>query len=1041
MKQMNWTIAISCAAGMALAAPEWENEQVNAINREPARAISFPLADAEAAFTQDDPATPYRISLNGMWSYLWNGSPNDRPVDFYKTDFDDSKWYTIDVPSCVEMRGYGIPIYTNIRFPHQRKPPLIGTEYNPVSSYRTTFEVPAQWDGREIFIRFDGVYSAFYLWINGKKVGYSEDSKLPAEFRLTPYLKSGKNLMAVEVYRWSDGSYLEDQDMFRFSGIYRDVSLFATPKAELRDFYVTTDLNDAFNAAKIAVRVKGRVLDNKETTVTVSGALFDAANKKVVDLAPASIKLAADGADGTAQLTTSLNTPHLWSAEDPYLYTLLLTLTNADGTKDLRTAKVGFRKVQIRDGVVLFNGKPVKFKGVNRHETDPENGRTVSRELMLKDILLMKQHNINTVRTSHYPDHYYWYQLCDRYGLYVVAEANVESHGMGYGKESLAHVTSWEKAHVERNVNHVENYKNHPSIFMWSLGNEAGPGENFAAAAKAVRAADPTRLVHYERQNEIADVDSAMYSSVDWVYQRGKNTKKPFFMCEYAHAMGNAMGNFKEYWEAYYSSPSLCGGCVWDWVDQAIWKKTGRIGADGKPERFLAYGGDFDDQPNDGPFVCNGMTDPLRRVTPKLTEVKRVHQNLVVTSDKLQNGEAEIWNRFAFTDANTFECRWSLTCNGVEVEKGTAPALSVAPLSRKKIQLPLPKTSVQKGNEYFYRVSFHLPKATLWAPAGYEIAASQLRYGDTTYAGQPIADSATPLQVTQTPETIRVWNQNVDVIFCRKSGMMAKLAYASRVIWDSADGLARGPRANAFRAFVDNDIWLRNDFYNSGLTQMNDHAQPLETTVEQNGKKVIVKACVRADGFKSARIEHDATYTIMSNGRILVKNTMTPKGKLPTLPRLGVRMMLHGDLEQMAYYGRGPMENYIDRKMGSDIGRYESTVTDQFWNYVRPQENGCHCDVRWVSFKDKAGKGATFTFPQPLFMTATHFLSEDLELARHRNGQQRIRVPLEPRPEICLSIDATQLGLGGASCGPRPMQVYMTDKKPHSFQYEIQPIQ
>ncbi|MDD4442122.1 MAG: glycoside hydrolase family 2 TIM barrel-domain containing protein, partial [Kiritimatiellae bacterium] len=660
---MKWFCLAAAALCLNAAAREWENEQVNAVNREPARAASFPLAKAADALTAEEPDTPYRVLLNGDWTYCWSGSPDERPADFHTPGFDASRWFTIDVPSCVEMRGYGIPIYTNIRYPHQRKPPLIGTEYNPVSSYLKRFTVPAAWQGRPVFIRFDGVYSAFYLWVNGTYVGYSEDSKLPAEFNLTKHLKAGENTLAVEVYRWSDGSYLEDQDMFRFSGIYRDVSLFSPPAAELRDFSVTTQLAADFKSAVLHLTAKGRALGGKAVAATVKGELFDAGFNRVATLPELRLALAADGADAAAHCETPPGqelAPRLWSAEDPYLYTLVLTLAGADGSQDVRTCKVGFRRVEIRDGKILFNGQAVKFKGVNRHETTPENGRTVSREEMLKDILLFKQNNINTVRTSHYPCHYAWYQLCDRYGIYVVGEANVESHGMGYEKESLSHVASWEKAHVERNVNQVENYKNHPSIFMWSLGNEAGPGKNFKAAYDAVKALDPTRPVHYERANEIVDVDSHMYPTVDWVYERGKNTAKPFFLCEYAHAMGNAMGNFKEYWEAFYSSDSLSGGCIWDWIDQAVWKYTDRVLPDGTRERYLAYGGDFDDKPNDGNFVCNGVITPDRKVTPKLVEVKRVHQNLMVTAENAATGTVEVWNRFAFTDAAAFDARWSL---------------------------------------------------------------------------------------------------------------------------------------------------------------------------------------------------------------------------------------------------------------------------------------------------------------------------------------------------------------------------------------------
>lgn len=1038
------TAVAAALAGLAClgarGAREWEDEQVNAINREPARAESFPLADGRAALTAEEPETPFRMSLNGKWAYMWNASPDDRPADFYRTDYDAGRWYSIDVPCCVEMRGYGIPIYTNVRYPHQRRPPFIGTAYNPVSSYRRSFTVPAGWAGRPVFIRFDGVYSAFYLWVNGRRVGYSEDSKLPAEFNITRYLKPGGNLLAVEVYRWSDGSYLEDQDMFRFSGIYRDVTLFSPPAAELRDFYVTTGLDGGGGRASLRVRVKGRSLAGREVRAAVSARLYDAAFKPVAALAPARLSLPADGSDAAAVLEASVPSPRLWSAEDPCLYTLVLTLAGGDGSRDVRSCKVGFRQVRIQDGTLLFNGKPVKFKGVNRHETCPGNGRTVSREQMLRDILLFKRNNINTVRTSHYPDHYYWYRLCDRYGIYVVAEANVESHGMGYGGESLAHAPSWRKAHVERNVNQVENYKNHPSIFMWSLGNEAGPGENFAAAARAVRAADPTRPVHYERDNGVADVDSAMYPTVEWLYSRGKNRSKPFFLCEYAHAMGNAMGNFKEYWEAFHSSASLAGGCVWDWIDQALWKETDRVGPDGRRIRYFAYGGDFDDTPNDGPFVCNGIIGPDRRETPKLAEVKRVYQNIEVFCENAASGEAEILNRFAFTDLSAFEARWELARDGERIASGALAGLSLPPLSRGKIKLPRLKADPVPGAERFLRISIRLRQDAPWAEKGHEVAACQLPFIPAAKpAGPPPGPpECPPVSLEEDAEGVTVRGEGFEAAFSRRTGTLSKLVYGGRTVIRDEAGIVHGPRFTAFRAFVDNDVWFRDAFYASGLTQMRYHAHPLEA--ERLGpSQVRIAASVNADGAKSARFVHDAEYIVSGDGSVSVMNTVTPAGAQPPIPRMGIRMMLDGSLERMAYYGRGPWENYVDRKTACDIGLYESTVTDQEVPYVRPQENGCKCDVRWAAFTDAGGRGALFTFSEPLFVTATHHLSEDLETARHRNGQRRIYNPPAPRREVCLSLDCLQMGLGGASCGPRPMAKYTIAARPVRYAYAIRP--
>lgn len=1032
-------LILSSMVVMSLSAREWEDETVNSVNREPARAVSFPLNSVKAALSDEEPVTPYKLLLNGEWSYMWNGSPEDNPQNFFKTDFDDSNWYTIDVPCCVEMRGYGIPIYTNVRYPHARTPPLIGVAYNPVSSYRTAFDVPADWKKRPVFVRFDGVYSAFYLWVNGQYVGYSEDSKLPAEFNLTKYLKAGQNQMAVQVYRWSDGSYLEDQDMFRFSGIYRDVSLFSPPPVELHDFWATTKLDSEYKNATLGLQLKVRSLNGKASDAVVKSTLFDAKDKKVAEPV---VKLAvnANGQDVVARVEVGIKEPSLWSAESPYLYTLVMELTSG-GSTDIRSCKVGFRQVEIKGGTLLFNGKPIKFKGVNRHETDAAEGRSVSRKVMLQDVLLMKRHNINTVRTSHYPNNYYWYRLCDKYGIYLVAEANVESHGMGYGKESLSHVESWKAAHVERNVNQVENYKNHPSIFMWSMGNEAGPGLNFKAAIDAVHALDNTRPIHYERANEFADVDSRMYPTVEWLYKRGKNTEKPFFMCEYAHAMGNAMGNFKEYWEANYSSDSLSGGCIWDWVDQAIWKYTDRVGSDGKRKRYLAYGGDFDDMPNDGNFVCNGVIGPDRKVTPKLIEVKRVHQNIMAISDNAALGSVEIWNRFGFTPSSAFNAFWELTCDGKVTDDGKLDLPNVAPLSCKTIKIKVPLVKPLEGAEYLYRIRFCLKKDTLWAPKGYEIAASQLAFSSKAAVVKADVEKISDLprvKVAENDDSVIIEGKDFKLVFCRQSGTIAELSYDDKVVMADKAGITHGPKVNAFRAFMDNDNWMRKDFFESGLSQISYHARSI--TVEKiSDQAVRVLTEVDACGFKSARFQHQSEYLISGDGVISVQHTIIPVGKMPALPRMGVSMMLDKSLENMAYYGRGPWENYIDRNTGSDLGYYESTVTQQYVDYIKPQDCGAKSDVRWLALTDEDGDGVLIKAGQPIFISALHYTAEDLYRARHRNHQERIYNIPDAREEICLNLDIAQMGLGGGSCGPRPMEKYLLKVRPVRFGYMMRP--
>ena len=1032
---------------------EWEDPQVNALNREPARAAGFPLApgDVHSAKAPDGAVPSFRKSLNGNWRFMWKASPADRPAGFERTDFDDRAWYEIDVPSCVEMRGYGVPIYTNKRYPHVRNPPFIGTEYNPVSSYRTRFAVPRAWDGRPVYVRFNGVESAFYLWVNGAFVGYSEDSRLPAEFNLTPFLKrDGENVMAVEVYRWSDGSYLEDQDMFRLSGIFRDVELFAPPPCELRDFQIDTEPEGDSQKAvawSLRVRVKARrAVGASAGKAAVSGELFDG-EKQVASFSAIEIELPADGSDGVAETTVSVVEPSLWSAESPFLYTLVLRLDAAAGAPDIRSCKVGFRKVEIRDGTFLVNGRPVKLKGVNRHETEPSNGHTLTRQDMLHDILLFKRNNINAVRTCHYPDHAYWYELCDRYGVYVIAEANVESHGMGYGEETLARVPAWRLAHVERNVRNVETFKNHPSIVIWSLGNEAGAGGNFIAARDAVRAVDATRPIHYERQSGDMDMDSSMYPSVEFVQKRGENTAKPYIMCEYAHAMGNALGNFQEYWDAIWASPSLMGGCIWDWVDQALWLETDRLAPDGTRERYYAYGGDFDEQPNDGPFVCNGVVGPDRKPTPKLAEVRHVYRSLAVSSPDAAGGEAELWNRNAFIDAGLFEARWALQQDGRVVASGSFGRLACPPLQRRKIRLAKPDVEPPPDSECFYRVSFHLLEATEWAESGYEIAADQLPYGKTGAAETPEPETEglsffkRKVTLADDPASGEIAVKGKDFLFAvnRKTGTISRLVYGVKPVIADAEGIVRGPRVNVFRAFTDNDKWMREAFFDRGLTQLRYHPQPVRAALAKDGTSATLSVTVNVDGAKRARFVHEAVYRVSADGTVEAGNRIVPLGKMPDLPRLGVRMMLDSRLENLAYYGRGPMENYIDRCTGSEIGYYEGTVTGQYVPYVRPQENGCRSDVRWTAFFDESGDGVLFTFGTPLFMTAEHFTSEDLEFQRHRRGQERVYAPVAPRPEVCLSLDVKQMGLGGASCGPRPMAKYLLKAEPVSFTYTLQP--
>jgi len=1068
-----WAAALTAAAEK----PEWEDLEVNSVNRLPARTYTVPLAaEADALTDALEPETPYRLSLNGNWKISWAGRPQDRVKDFWKVDFDDSKWLTIDVPSCVEMRGFGAPGYTNVRYPHKMEWPKIldrdtgKPDYNPVSSYRTTFTVPADWAGRRVILRFDGVYSAYYVWVNGKKVGYAEDSKLPSEFDITPYLvpndapgtkhqapgtrhqAPGTNLLAVEVYRWCDGSYLEDQDMFRYSGIYRDVTLWAMPRDGIWDFAVKTTPVDGYEKWKLEVEgewEKVKVEGQGQRRMSVS--LYGPDKKKIGDLVPTPTPTPTP-TPNTCTYSTTL-AARAWSAEDPCLYTLVVrsspesnnqTIKQSNNSQtDIRMRRIGFKEQKIVGHTFLVNGQKVKFKGVNRHETNPDNGRQVTLDDMLADIRLMKRYNINTVRTSHYPDHRLWYELCDRYGIYLCAEANVEGHEPQYGEKGLGRFKEWNHSIVERNARHATFYRNHPSVTLWSMGNETGHGDCFRNAMTAVRKIDPTRPIHWERGNADADVDSRMYPTAEWLEKRGQlgdgqldaeadkwakqdqqHRGKAFFMCEYAHAMGNAMGNFQEYWDAFYNHDSLAGGCIWDWVDQAVWKYTDRVDPKtGKRDRYLAYGGDFDEDPNDGPFCCNGVVDPFRNVSAKLVEVGHVHRNLVVT--RKPDGTLELWNRFAFTWADAYDGRWELLEEGRVVASGAFAVPHLAPLSRGPLALELPSVA-KDGKERFLNVNFVLKADTLWAEKGWPVARNQVAYGEAAAFALKTSPAAKPA-VAEDEKTVTVTAGGTKAVFCRRSGTLAELTLNGKTILkDPAPGVVTGPQLTCERAFTDNDIWLRQgqswsvdrakSFYGSGLTQLRYHARPIEV------KDGAVRIVTEVTGLKSAGFTHEATWTFGADGAVSVRNVVTPRGVMPpALPRLGLSLKLDKSLEAMRYYGRGPRENYIDRKTGSFFGVWDSTVTEQYEPYVRPQDNGSKCDVRWVEFRDADGRGVRFSASAPLYLQALHYGMEDLEFARHRNGQQRFRTPLVPRGEVCLNLDIRQLGLGGASCGPGPI--------------------
>jgi beta-galactosidase len=996
--------------------PEWQDPRVVGINKLPPRAEFGTYATTAQAIKLDWRASPFFKSLNGNWKFAWAGRPADRPTDFYKTDFDDSKWSKIKVPSCWETSGYGIPIYTNIRYPHATNPPFIDESYNPVGSYRTTFDLGKGWESRRTILRFDGVYSAFYVWVNGNRVGYSEDSKGPAEFDVTKYVKPTGNQLSVEVYRWCDGSYLEDQDMFRWSGIFREVSLRSWSPYTVNDLRVESKLSDDFQQGELIINPDIK----SDKPYRLSAQLFQG-ESMVCDFV----------GDASREIRLKLQVPKLWSAEKPNLYTLVLNVLN-EQQKVVETVsnRVGFRKIEWKDGVFKVNGQPVKLLGVNRHEAHPDTGRTLDRQTMIQDISLMKQFNINTVRCSHYTNDPYWYELCDRYGIYVIDEANIESHGMGYSMErSLGNQPVWETAHMDRTERMVATHRNHPSVIMWSLGNEAGPGVNFEKTSKLVHDLDVSRPVHYERYNQVTDVDSVMYPGVDYIHNEGKrNSKKPFFVCEYAHAMGNALGNLKEYVEAYDAHPRNMGGCIWDWVDQAVRKR------DENGDWFFAYGGDFDDHPNDGPFCNNGLVPPDREVTPKLWEVKKVYQRVALTGVNTDEGRIKVTNKFAFTNLNEYDWVWSVSEDGVVVSEGTMLPPNIAPGTTADVSVPIGVLVRKPGMEYMLRVGLRLREEAVYADKGHEVAWAQLPMTNGLAAPVTALSSLRDLSIQEVSDTWDFVAGDLKISFNKSSGLLSSYQIAGK------ETVKRGAWLNTFRAFVDNDVWFQKSYWDSGMGSMAHRLMDFKVTRLSNGAGR-VDVLMDCRGFKGRGFYHRAVYTVLSNGAITVDNEFTPVGgDLPQLPKVGLEVRMPREFEKLTWLGRGPFESYPDRKQAADVALFSKSVSEITSLTVRPQEFGNHEDVRWAALTDASGIGLMFQADDSLAVTASHFDARDVDNSRHENGEPRKLIPVLPRDETIVCLDAQQMGLGGASCGPGPLPQYLCRPGARTWRVNIKPV-
>ncbi len=1005
---------------------DWENPAVFGINKEAPHADLMLYPNASTALKGDRARSPWYHSLNGQWKFHWVRKPADRPLDFYKLDYNDRGWKEIPVPANWEMQGYGIPIYSNIPYPFPANPPQIPHDYNPVGSYRREFTVPDSWNEREVLLHFAGVQSAFYLWINGQKVGYSQGSRTPAEFNITKYIKPGKNLLAVEVYRWCDGSYLEDQDFWRLSGIFREVFLYSVGDLHIQDFWVRTDLDDAFKNAVLLLDVNVKNYGKQLASATVKVELLDENNKLIKSEWLTTITSVRVGGESQLAFKIPVQSPKLWSAKIPNLYTLLLTLKDDSGqVVEVIPCRTGFREVDITDGQLRVNGKPILLKGANRHEHDPDKGHVVGTASMIRDIEIMKQHNLNGVRTSHYPNRTRWYDLCSRYGLYVIDEANIESHGMGYLPDStLGNKPKWKAAHLDRISRMLERDKNHPCVIIWSLGNEAGDGVNFEAASDWIHHRDPTRPVHYERaeMRPHTDIYCPMYATIDQIVKYAESDpSRPLILCEYAHAMGNSVGNFKEYWDVIEKYSALQGGFIWDWVDQGLSKLT----TDGQP--YWAYGGDYGDLHNDGNFCCNGLVQPDRKVNPSLLEVKKVYQYIKTEPLDLLEGKIRIRNTYDFKNLGFVAARWELCEDGKRIQSGKLDIPALKPGEEKPIHVPFRQPALKPGADYWLKVSYHLKKSELWAKKNHTVAWDQFQIPYDVPKNAPLAiGDLPPLKVDERGRTIQIEGKTFTLKISRRTG--AIVSFQS----NGTELLASPLIPNFWRVPIDNDEG--NQMPNRlGLWKHAGQGRSAPTIeITQNPPQVVrvkVKTKLMA-GNSTLQTET----IVFASGDVVVRNALSADPAAPNIPRIGMTFRMPENYSHVRWYGRGPHENYWDRKTGAPFGEYQGSVEELIHTYVRPQENGNRSDARWASFTNKRGAGLLVSGLPTFDFSVWPYSANELEEAKH------IHEPVRTGP-ITVNIDYKQMGVGGDnSWGARTHPEYRLKPGEYRYGFRLTPV-
>lgn len=981
--------------------PEWENPMVIGVNKEPARSIFIPYADVESALDNQSHEfnSPYHKSLNGTWKFMWSENPFELPQDFFRENYDVSDWEDIEVPGTWQMQGHGMPIYRNSVYPQRAfmdkiHPPLVPKEYNPVGSYRTTFTVPKNWDGRQTFIHFGGVKSGFYLWINGEKVGYSEGSMTPAEFNITPFLKEGENTLAAQVIRWTDGSWLEDQDMWRFAGIYRDVFMYSMPEVYIQDFFVNAPLDRDYKHGELEVEVEVRNNSNDHIDrQQVEVLLFDEDGNQVEQLTGITSEGLPAGTYNRAVVSATIEGVNKWTAETPYLYTVVVILKDDEGDiRQVAKTKTGFRTIEIIDKMFLVNGREVKLKGANLHEHDPFKGRTVDLKWMKEDVKLMKQSNFNTMRMSHYPHHRYYYELADEYGLYVIDEANIETHGISFRNQILPGGDPyWQNAIIDRGRSMVEANKNHPSIVIWSLGNEAGYGENFEQMASYIRTLDPSRPIHYQHMNEVADMASYMYPSVGAVTRilNDPNIDQPVILCEFVHSMGNSTGNLDEYTKLMKENRNFIGMYVWDWVDQGLYKE------DENGRMFWAYGGDFGHPYNDGNFNFNGLVSPDRKPNPALEKVKYSYQFVDISMGSLANKDVRIQNEYADYNLNNFILNWSLLEDGIVIQSGEVTALDIPAGASKWINIPFRDPELDAGREYHLNISLHLKEAQKWADAGFKMAWEQFKLPYSVAKAEAIAtDDHSKVTMNETEDKITISSDAFVAEVSKSDGLITSYAASDKEL------LGSKLQPNFWRATTDND----RAGWRESLDAWKDAGQNLtaeEVTVNEN--QIVVKAGVPVGDTKM-----NISYTFLGNGAVHVNYELIPVGtEIPGfIPKVGMQVQIPEAFKTMTWFGRGPEENYSDRKIGINVGQYSGLIDDLWTDYGYPQENANRTEIRWVAFTNSEGNGFIAVADEFINVSAWPYTLDELEKATHINELPR-------RDFYTVNLDLAQQGVGG----------------------------